>query len=166
MDVNGVMVYRVVALEKASGIEIGDTLPIPHERLDYDGNKDKIDTEDLFEELRKEHYPHLPSRKSVLYVLPYDLVKVEDWLSLHNPHNDYDYALLTLCLSGSLLWCDEDKFTTAGARIHLRISCANDYWRSASDSYDSFETAEGLFRGIAKVMDIEIRRHISQYRIE
>ena len=112
MNVIDLLAYRVIPLDKSDGINVGSVLPIPEERAVFDGNQKKNETEDFFEEIRKELFPHLPSRKSVLFVLPYDKVIADGWVALHNPHNDYDYVLLTLRLTGTLIWCVSIRLRT------------------------------------------------------
>ncbi len=164
MDVINKNVYRVVSIDKAGDISIGDILPIPEERANFDGSHNKKETEDYFEESRKDSFAHLPSRKSVLFVLPYDRTIVNDWVASHNPHNDYDYILCTLQVTGNLIWCDEDIFTKAGIFPTFREQLAIDYWRSASDEYDQFDMSEGLFRGIAYVEAVTEEHYISPHK--
>ena len=164
MNVIDLLAYRVIPLDKSDGINVGSVLPIPEERAVFDGNQTKNETEDFFEEIRKELFTHLPSRKSVLFVLPYDKVIADGWVALHNPHNDYDYVLLTLRLTGTLIWCEENKFSDACVLPFFREACAREYWEGASDEFNQFETPEGLFRGMARVEAITAGHHISPFK--
>ena len=164
MNVIDLLAYRVIPLDESDGINVGSVLPIPEERAVFDGNQTKNETEDFFEEIRKELFTHLPSRKSVLFVLPYDKVIVDEWVALHNPHNDYDYVLLTLRLTGTLIWCEENKFSDAGVLPFIREVYAHEYWEGASDGFNRFETPEGLFRGMARVEAITAGHHISPFK--
>lgn len=163
MDVNNELVYRVISVDKAEAMEIGDIVPIPIERDNSDGNQRKIETENVFEDIRKDFFPHLLSRQSVLFVLPFDQTLVRRWVELHNPHNNYDYVLCTLEVTGSLFWCDEDKFTQAGYFPAFRQQLAIDYWRSANRPYELMETAEGLFTGTAIIRCLEVQHYDSPY---
>lgn len=111
----------------------------------------KNETEDLFEAVRKESFPYLPSRKSVLFVLPYDNTFVKGWVAQYSPHNDY--ALLTLRLTGTIIWCEENNFTYAGISPSHRKVNAMKYWEDASDDFNKFEIPEGLFRGIDTITE-------------
>ena len=164
MNVIDLLAYRVIPLDKSDGINVGSVLPIPEERAVFDGNQTKNETEDFFEEIRKELFPHLPSRKSVLFVLPYDKVIADGWVALQTPHNDYDSVLLTLRLTGTLIWCEENKFSDACVLPFFREACAREYWEGASDEFNQFDTPEGLFRGMARVEAITAGHHISPFK--
>lgn len=164
MNVINKLAYRVISLNKVEKIAVGDILPIPAERTNCAGTQMKNETENLFEEVRKESFPLLPSRKSVLFVLPYNKAFVDGWVSLHNPHNDYDYALLTLRLTGSIIWCEENKFSDAGILPSCRKVYAKKYWEGACDDFNKFEIPEGLFRGTAQVEVITEEHYISPYK--
>lgn len=152
MDVENELVYRIISQPKSIDFESNDTIPIPMEREDFPCTPQKKATEDCFEKLRASSFTDLPSRKSSLFVLPYDLKIVDKWLSDHYPHNDYDYTLYKLRISGTLIWCDEDKFTSACIEPDTRETDAMSYWNSAGDRYDSFELPEGLFHGEATLV--------------
>ena len=153
--------HRIVSLEKAANLKIGDVIPTPRERDDFECAESKRISEQVFEEMRKAKFSSLPSRESCLFVLPNDKEKVNLWIKSHNPHNNLDYALLTLQLSGELIWCDEDTFTKAGIPFFAskRESLAQDYWGSAKEYYSGFSMPEGLFVGIATIVDIEHKHH-------
>lgn len=165
MTVKDYIVHRVVSLEKAANLKIGDIIPIPREQDDFDCAESKRIVEHVFEEIRKASFSSLPSRKSCLFVLPKDKEIVRLWIESHNPHDDLDYALLTLQLSGDLIWCDEDKFTAGGIMCRNSADLAQEYWRSASEKYDSFDLPEGLFIGRAEVIRIELCHHIAPYPV-
>lgn len=152
MYVKDKLVYRIIPQSKPDNFEINDTIPIPMERDDFPCSPRKKETEDCFEELRASSFPNFPSRKSSLFVLPYDLTIVDKWLRDHYPHDDYDYTLCKLRISGTLIWCDEDRFTSACIEPNTRDTDAMSYWNSAGDTYDSFELPEGLFRGEATLV--------------
>lgn len=154
MYVKDKLVYRIIPQSKPDNFEINDTIPIPMGRDDFPCSPRKKETEDCFEELRASSFSNFPSRKSSLFVLPYDQTIVNKWLNDHY-HIDYDYTLCTLRLTGTLIWCDEDKFTIAGSMPLLREAYANDYWEGARDSYESFDLLEGLFHGEATLVDKE-----------
>lgn len=148
MNVENELVYRIIPRSKSDDFDINNSIPIPRERNDFSCSSSKKATEDCFEELRATSFTNLPSRKSSLFGLPYDQTIVYKWLSDHHPHDDYDYTLCTLCITGTLIWCDESKFSEGVIPI-LRETNANDYWGSADESYASFDLPEGLFRGKA-----------------
>lgn len=155
MDVENELVYRIIPKSKSDDFGINGTIPIPMERDDFPCSPRKKETEDCFEELRATSFTNLPSRKSSLFVLPYDQTIVNKWLSDHYPHDDYDYTLCKLRISGTLIWCDEDKFSSACLEPDTRGTDAMSYWNSAGDTYDSFELPEGLFRGEATLVTKE-----------
>ena len=152
MYVENELVYRIIPQSKSDGFGINETIPIPTERNDFSCCSRKKETEDCFEELRATSFTNLPSRKSSLFVLPHDLTIVNKWLSDHYPHNYYDYTLCELRISGTLIWCDEEKFTSGCIESDTREADAMSYWNSAGDTYDSFELPEGLFRGEATLV--------------
>lgn len=55
MNVIDLLAYRVIPLDKSDGINVGSVLPIPEERAVFDGNQKKNETEDFFEEIRKDY---------------------------------------------------------------------------------------------------------------
>lgn len=154
-------VYRVIPVEKATNIQIGGIIPIPQEEKNFSCSELKKQTEDAFESIRLDVKPDFPSRKSCLFVLPYEKKIVEQWVKAHHSHDDWDYSLLTLELEGELLWCDEDTFTKAGIPIFAskRESLARDYWKSAKGDYSGFCIPEGLFVGRATIVDKEHKYH-------
>ena len=161
MLVKDYLVYRVISVEKATCLNVGGLLPIPNENKLFDGSIIKKETEDCFERIRASSFNHLISRKSCLFVLPYNMEYVQRWLSDEHPHDDCNYALLTIKLDGELIWCDQSKYTDAGVLARLRVEIATDYWREAGDEYKSFELPEGLFRGRAVLIKIDINNHIA-----
>lgn len=152
MDIENELVYRIISQSKSDDFGINETIPIPMERDDFPCSPRKKETEDSFEKLRASSFPNLPSRKSSLFVLPHDLTIVNKWLSGHYPHDYYDYTLCELRISGTLIWCDEDKFTSACIEPATRETDAKSYWNNAGDTYDSFDLPEGLFRGEATLV--------------
>lgn len=163
MDVKDKLVYRIIPQSKSNDFNINDRIPIPTERDEFPCSQQKKDTEDCFEKLRADSFSNLPSRKSSLFVLPHDQTIVDKWLSDHYPHDDYDYTLCELRISGTLIWCDEDKFTIAGSMPLLREAYANDYWEGAKDSYESFDLPEGLFRGEAILITKENKQFCAPF---
>lgn len=164
MKVINQKVYKIVSANMACQYTTGAPISTPINRPDSH-SKDKRAIEDLFECIRSAQYKDYPSRKTALFVLPFDKAFVSKWLTLDHPHDNYNYALLTLELTGDLIWCDEDLFTKAGIpciRQVDRQKYANDYWCQASDFYTSFEMPEGLFSGTAKVCKIEYDSHIAK----
>ena len=161
MNVNGVMVYRVIPIEESDGIHIGDTIPIPEANEQFQCSDNKKNAENLFEDYRAREFPAFPSRKSCLFVLPQDIEFVDRWVKAHHPHDDWTYVLLTLQLKGQLLWCDEDHFTKAGLPLPpvFKESEAREYWTKAGNDYTTFEIPEGLFIGKATIKNIEQLEH-------
>ena len=156
-----IQVYRVIPEDNAANIHAGDIVAIPQEDKTFSCSEAKTLTEKVFEETRIAINSEYPSRKSCLFVLPYDKTIVEQWVRAHHPHDDWDYALLTLELSGNLLWCDEDKFTSAGIPFYAQVreSLAQEYWKSAKNDFCGFEMPEGLFVGEAIIVDVEHKHH-------
>lgn len=156
------LVYRVITnVATAQNLHCGSPMPMPIKKNNVPRSPQKQETEDLFEEIRQKSYPHLPSRKSVLFVLPNNSDIVDRWVASQNPRNSCDYVLCTLRVTGTLIWCDEDKFTQAGPLQSQRRTLAKNYWESASDSSDDFDMPEGLFLGDAIVEKIEERHYNS-----
>lgn len=161
MKVENELVYKVISIDKAKELKEGDVIPIPTERDNY-GLQMKIDAEELLENIRKKSYENLPSRKSVLFVFPSEVV-ANDWMDLMYPRDDYDYVLCTLRITGDIFWCDQDNYTNAGQFVNPleKQNYAIKYWDTAGDTYDTFEIPEGLFRGKAVIERIEEKHHIA-----
>lgn len=155
------IVYRVIPANKAADIHIGDVIPIPKEDVTFVCAASKAKTEDIFESERIVVRPNYPSRKACLFVFPFNEEVIENWLSSAHAHDDFNYALLTLELTGTLIWCDMDKFTLAGTPFGVRLSetLAHDYWESAGADYSGFDLPEGLFIGHATITNIELKHH-------
>lgn len=154
-------VYRVVPANKVDDIHIGDVVPIPKEDENFVCAESKAKTEDVFESKRIVVRPDCPSRKACLFVFPFSEEIIENWLSSAHAHDDFDYVLLTLDLTGTLVWCDMDKFTLAGTPYGARLceTLARDYWESASSDYSGFDLPEGLFLGHATITNMEQKHH-------
>lgn len=153
--------YRVVPSEKARKFAVKDVIPIPTKREDFSCSDKKKETEDVFESIRQKISPTMPSRKASLFVLPYEESIVKKWVEEHHPHDDFDYALLTLELSGTVIWSEEDLFTQAGVLPFIRESNAAKYWTEASNDYSKYELPEGLFVGTATIVEIKYLNHMA-----
>lgn len=148
--------------EKANYINVGDVINSPAEKTNFVCSLKKKRAEDNFESMRLTEFESYPSRKSCLFVLPHDFRVVSQWVSDHHPHSDCEYVLLTLKLDGTLIWCDEDKYTQAAIEYDLNIenSLAREYWESANNNdYSMFSMPEGLFVGRALVVKKEDKKH-------
>ena len=150
-------VYRVIPIDKAANLHLGDIVPIPKEDKNFICAESKAKVEDVFETKRINIVPDYPSRKACLFVFPFDKDIIENFLCLAHSHNSFDYALLSLDLTGTLIWCDMDKFTVAGTPLGTKIrdSLAREYWESAGADYSDFGLPEGLFVGQATIVNIE-----------
>ncbi len=164
MGVRNFMAYRVVPSEQARLLKEGDIIPIPQKDDSFVCSPVKKAAEDLFESVRKAYNPYLPSRLSVLFVLPYKEEQVQNWLYSHFSHTAFDYGLLTLKLTGELCWCDESLFTASFfPKPEPPEEKALNYWKSARNDYAEFTIPEGLFSGIATIISIEYRVHKGIY---
>lgn len=102
--------------------------------------------EQVFEEVRKEHFPYLPSRQKCLWVteeeqLPY-------WKTMADNEQRY---LLTLELNGDL-FCGDAYWLTADTFSSIEYEKrANHYW---SGKLSTIELKEYLFNGDAIIKEI------------
>ena len=163
MKVENLLVYRVFTPDKGKDLKVGEFISTPTER-DNSGLPIKINAEELLEDIRKESYENLPSRNSVLFVFPYDENIVREWVGLMSRDNDCDYILCTLRITGDIIWCNQDNYTNAGQfdNPQIKQNYATKYWSTAGDTYDSFETPEGLFQGKAVIEKIEQKHYTPQ----
>ncbi len=160
MEVRNYLAYRVVPVEQARQLTEGDIIPIPQKDDSLVCSPKKKTAEDLFESVRESYNPYLPSRLSVLFVLPYKEERVQYWLFSHYSHTDFDYGLLTLKLTGELCWCDESLFTASFfPKPEPPEEKALNYWKSAGNNYAEFTIPEGLFSGIATIISVEFKVH-------
>lgn len=102
--------------------------------------------EQIFEEVRSNYFPHLPSRKTCIWVCTRDAI--DFWWNTLSPGNQ---KLLKLSLTGSLYIADQrhlvvDTFRHNDIRAH-----AFEYW-TGSDGI-AIENQEVLFEGIIDVVD-------------
>lgn len=159
MQVKGYKVGRIVPIESLGQYEVGQVLCQPQFRVNPDYSLRKISIEEIFENVRANNYPYLPSRQRSLFVFPIDDKKYEEeWLKTLYPHQTVQYILLTLSLNGELYWFDSDFFTDClplndADKINEQ---AHKYWRPKKD-YANIPQIEGLFVGAACVEGMEIK---------
>ena len=101
--------------------------------------------EEIFEEVRGNYFPHLPSRKTCIWVCTQEAV--EFWWSTLNPGNQ---KLLKLNLTGSLFIADQRHLLADTYRHNDIRARAFEYW-TGSDGIE-VNDQEVLFEGIIDVV--------------
>lgn len=160
MQITDLKVGRIVPIEAKDQYQVGQVLFQPHPKINPDYSERKLTIETVFEDVRNTMFPHLPSRQSSLFVFPIDDVKYkEEWLNILYPHQNAEYVLLTLSLTGELLWFDSDfyndclLFDISPSKLEEQ---ARLYWKPKED-YSNLPQIEGLFVGEATIEKIEIK---------
>lgn len=160
MQVKGYKVGRIVPIESLGQYKEGQVLLQPHPRINANYSPRKLMIENYFERIRVADYPNLPSRKSSLFVFPIDDMKFrEEWLNILYPHQNVEYVLLTISLTGELFWFDSDFYNDC-LLFELDPSKLEEqarlYWEP-KDDYSNLPQIEGLFVGTAIIENIEIK---------
>ncbi len=101
--------------------------------------------EEIFEEVRGNYFPHLPSRKTCIWVCTRDAV--DFWWKTLNPGNQ---KLLKLNLTGSLYIADQRHLLADTYRHNDIRARAFEYW-TGSDGIKA-QDQEVLFEGIIDVV--------------
>ena len=160
MKVIDYKVGRIVPIEANGQYQVGQVLFQPQPKINPNYSPRKLMIENIFENVRNAKFPHLPSRKSSLFVFPMNEVKYEEeWLNILYPHRNAEYVLLTLSLTGELLWFDSDFYNECqlySNNIPKLREQASQYWKPIEDYLD-LPQIEGLFIGTAIVENIEVK---------
>lgn len=159
MEVINYKVGRIVPLDSIGQYQIGHVLCQPQSKTNPDYSHRKIKIEEVFESIRANNYPYLPSRQSSLFVFPIDDKKFEEeWLKILYPHQTMQYILLTLSLTGDLTWYDSDYYNDCLLfdDTDKMKEQAHKYWIPKED-YANIPQIEGLFVGEAIVERIDIK---------
>ncbi len=151
-------VYRIEKKEVGEKYKVGDRVSIPELRntTNYTGSKNNL--EELFEAVRQKDFSYLPSRLAARFVLPYNLNIVSKWVNEHFSHRKELVCLLSLRLTGKIVWCDENNFNAAilQPKISNKEQLALKYWNTAGAINGGFILPEGLFfEGEAVITDIK-----------
>jgi hypothetical protein len=102
----------------------------------------------IFEEIRKEFFPNLPSRQRCLFVIPNDVQSLNYWRNTLGKNGN----ILKLELTGKLHRANQLHLDLTTDNLdHIRGK-AFKYWAGASGSNSAED--EYLFEGFAKVLEI------------
>lgn len=160
MQVKGYKVGRIVPIESLGQYKKGQLILQPQPNINPNYSSRKLMIESTFEKIRVTDYPNLPPRQNSLFVFPIDDVKFrEEWLNILYPHQNAEYVLLTLSLTGELLWFDSDFYNECQLycnNIPKLQEQASQYWKPIED-YLGLPQIEGLFIGTAIVENIEVK---------
>ena len=158
INLNQEIVYRIEKEEVGRYYNIGDRVHIPKLRNTTQYKESKNNIEELFETVRQKSFPYLPSRMAARFVLPYNLKTVSKWVDEHYIKRRENVFLLTMQLTGKIVWCDESIYNEAilplktSEREHLAFK----YWETAGALNEDFKLPEGLFfEGSAIIKDIQ-----------
>ena len=159
MEVANYKAYRIVDIERGAKYKVNDVLPIEHYNTDdYSSNKKAI--EQILEEIRPDA---LPSRNKALFVFPESEHDYESvWTNFKYNHNEKEYLLLELELTGDLYWLDAGIYNECYAlRKPLLDEQAKSYWIEVQESdFTTNMDIEGLFTGTAIIKKIVRKKHL------
>lgn len=160
MQVIDYKVGRIVPIDSSGQYKVGQVLLQPQSKINPNYSPRKLMIETLFEKIRVTDYHNLPSRQTSLFVFPIDdEIFREEWLNILYPHQNVEYVLLTLSLTGELLWFDSDFYNDC-LLFELDPSKLEEqarlYWEP-KDDYSNLPQIEGLFVGTAIIENIEIK---------
>ena len=150
MEVVKYKAYRIVDTTRGEKYKVGDELPIEQYSFDdYSANKKQI--EQKLEENRPSDFPQ---RNKALFVFPESEHDYETiWANAKYNHNEREYFLLELELTGSLYWLN-------AACYICPFSNQSEYWKEIDEADFSHDMdIEGLFTGTAIIKKIVRKRH-------
>ena len=163
MKCKDILVFRYIIGSCSRTFKEGEQIMMPPKRIFTNGTpKDNI--ERIFEETRVKISPNALSREDALFVIPYCDFLVDNWIRTIRPRENVSYCLLTLKLNGILEWHNADFFNIAGAKkccTDEKIVQALKYWLNMPYQTQNPDDIliEGLFKGDAQIVKVEIRQH-------
>lgn len=108
--------------------------------------------ETLFEEVRQNYFPELPSRQKCIWLIPPNNEQITFWLNaLKCP--DGKYQILKLECSGKVFFANEKYLKNTLGNFNLIRGNAFNYW-SGHDADETYLGIECLFNGFVNVVDI------------
>ena len=108
-----------------------------------------ITRELMFEEVRKELNPNLPSRLKCLYVCK-TKKEIKDWINIFRKTNKKDFQIVKLKLTGSIFVGDASFILRQNISLNRKKEQAKMYWNGEKKD----KINEYLFVGTAVVEDI------------
>lgn len=158
MKVSKYKAYRIVDAQVGATYNIGDELSIPHYNMD-DYSPEKKTIEQILEATRPNNFP---SRNEALFVFPASQNDYESvWANYKYSHTERDYLLLELELAGDLYWLNADLYNGPLFNQNQRQK-AKEYWKEIAETdFTRDMDIEGLFVGVAKIIKIQPKRHLS-----
>jgi hypothetical protein len=108
----------------------------------------KLTREWVFEEVRREFFPNLPSRHRCLWVIPDDTEAIRYWWRTMGKTGE----ILKLELTGKIYRTNQQYLKATTASLDQIRMNAFKYWSGASG--DNPAEDEYLFEGFAKVLDV------------
>ena len=163
MEVANYKAYRIVDIERGAKYKVNDVLPIEHyNTVDYSSNKKVI------EQVLDDNRPNtFPARSEALFVFPESECDYESvWTNFKYSHNEKEYLLLELELTGKLYWLDADTYNKGIALQNIFPEEAKKaikaYWTEIQESdFTNNMDIEGLFTGSAIIKKIVRKKHLS-----
>lgn len=160
MEVANYKAYRIIDTERGAKYKVNDVLPIEHyNTVDYSLNKK------IIEQVLEDNRPNtFPTRNEALFVFPeseYDYESV--WTNFKYSHNEKEYLLLELELTGKLYWLDAGIYNECYVfGKTLLDEQAKGYWTEIKESdFTNSMDIEGLFTGQAIIKKIVRKKHYS-----
>ena len=112
----------------------------------------KFARETVYEEVRKQNFPELPSRQRCLWAIPDD-VNTADYIRFWWPQlNLNNRRILKLELSGKLHRANQEFLLSVSNPLNFMRQYAYRYW--IGEQGTNINEVECLFEGVAKVIDI------------
>lgn len=160
MEVVNYKAYRIVDTDRGAKYKINEELPIENYSTENYSPKKKT-IEQILEDNRPTTFV---SRNEALFVFPeseYDYESV--WTNFKYSHNEKEYLLLELKLTGKLYWLDAGIYNECYAfGKTLSDEQVKGYWTEIKESdFTNSMDIEGLFTGTAIIKKIVRKKHCS-----
>ena len=163
MEVANYKAYRIVDTERGAKYKVNDVLPIVHYNID-----DYVPKKKAIEQILENNRPNtFLSRNEALFVFPESECDYESvWADFKYNHNEKEYLLLELELTGKLYWLDADTYNKGIALQNIFPEEAKKsikaYWTEIQESdFTNDMDIEGLFTGTAIIKKIVWKKHLS-----
>lgn len=106
----------------------------------------------IFEEVRQQYFPNLPSRQTCLWIIPHDEVHLNYWTSKLCTTNSH-YQILELRCSGKIFYANETFLTPILGGFNQFRENAFKYWSGINANANSVNV-ECLFQGFIHVEQV------------
>ena len=111
--------------------------------------------ETIFEEIRRKHFPSLPSRQTCIWVLPHSEEHLNYWINRLDCNSGEPYQILELKCTGKIFYGNENYVKTIKGGLNPLRELAMKYW-SANDVDTNALNTEIIFHGLFSVQDMKL----------